>query len=36
MRAFTRNATKDLMDFFASKSLPTEVGEPENRARDEL
>ena len=36
MRTFTRNASKDFMDFLASKSLPTVSGEPEERGRDEL
>ena len=36
MKAFTRFATKDLVDFFVSKSLPTELGKAEDRVRDEL
>ncbi len=36
MRAFTRNATKDFVNLFASKSLPTELAEPEDRVKDEL
>ena len=36
MRALTRNASNDFVDFFTSKSLPTESGETEERRRDEL
>ena len=36
MKAFTRFATKDFVEFFASKSLPTELSEAKDRARDEL
>ena len=33
---YPRFATKDFVNFFASKSLPTELGEAEDRVRDEL
>ena len=36
MRALTRNASKEFVDFFTSKSLPTASGEPEERVKDEL
>ena len=36
MKAFTRWATKYFVNFFASKSLPTELGEAEDSVRDEL
>ena len=36
MRALTRNASEDFVDFFASKSLPTASGEPEETGKDEL
>ena len=33
---FSRNATRDIVDFFGSKSLPTEWRVPGKRVRDEL
>ena len=36
IKGLTRFATKDFVDFFAGKSLPTELGKAEDRVRDEL
>ena len=36
MRVFVRNASKNFVNLFASKPLPTELGQPEDRVRHEL